>query len=213
LCLEFVVVCLEFGLGVIEMNIEVGKAYRTRSGLKAVISSTHEGGYYPFMGDVHGFENGATAWHSWMRNGTWRIKDTNELDLIAEWQEPEPELKIEAGKFYKLRNGKKARVDATDYNGSFPIHGCLIPSMDFLVWTDQGKRSELQRDDQLDIIGPWIDPPKPLEHWSNIYAEHNGRFRVSGRHDTKESAIKAANNAGVASIPIRTSKFIEVLPQ
>ncbi len=187
------------------MQIEVGKAYRTRAGNRVVIED-NQGDAEPY--EFAGIDSGIRR--TYAADGKWHVKDfPYEFDLISEWQEPE--LKIEAGKFYKLRNGKKARVDATDYHGSFPIHGCLIPSMDFLVWTDQGKRSELQRNDPLDIIGPWIDPPKPLEHWSNIYSEHNGRFRVSGRHDTKESAIKASNNAGVASLPVRTSKFVEVL--
>lgn len=188
------------------MEIEVGKAYRTRDGEKVVIDSDGGSGILEFMGKI------GDEWNSWNNKGEWTSYESDH-DLISEWIEP-VKLKIETGKFYQYRNGIRAfvywanscgdvvSVEITK-NGDAETESCWCHAEDGSVL---GFNSH-----EFDIIGPWIDPPKPLEHWSNIYSEHNGRFRVSGRHDTKESAIKASNNAGVASLPVRTSKFVEVL--
>jgi hypothetical protein len=62
-------------------KFEVGKAYRTRDGQKAMITERHPG-LYPFVGDVD-----ASAW-SWLDNGRHcGIRVENPLDLIGPWED------------------------------------------------------------------------------------------------------------------------------
>ena len=77
------------------------------------------------------------------------------------------DLKIEAGKWYKLRNGIKAFVYRTDAKGCYPIKG----------WSDGGdgfhNNLELAHNgcvrlnglqSELDIIAAWTEP-HPAESW------------------------------------------------
>jgi len=70
-------------------------------------------------------------------------------------------MKIEVGKFYKCRDGNKARIYAVDDFGSYPIRGaCLIDqSWSSSSWCEDGMFYRdgiyLNRESGLDIIGEW----------------------------------------------------------
>ena len=70
-------------------------------------------------------------------------------------------MTIEAGKFYKLRNGLKARIYATDANNTYPIHGAYFADQWLLTqWRGDG-RSRYQGgiSGEYDIISEWVDKP------------------------------------------------------
>ena len=193
------------------MNIEVGKAYRTRSGKKAVIKEDRGTGGYSLIrfGGVVDEEN--FNW-SWSCDGRWAATDS-EMDLISEWQEPEPELKIEAGKFYKLRNGKKAFVY---WENPCQIFLSVEIDKDGEAETDawchkSNGRLFSDNEDESDIIGHWIDPPKPLEFWANVFrCDENGGLTTGVLRKSREECV---NLPGVGDVKryVRTSKFIEVI--
>lgn len=184
------------------MEIEVGKAYRTRSGLKANVQADHGCGYglCRFSGLVDGL---ATSWGA---GGQWAA---TKMDLIAEWQEPEPELKYKVGDIVKYQNGFKGiivhKTDIPDGLISLPFDedGCVESSGWYHELT--GVRTGSDPQDDWTIIGPWIDPPKPLEFWANVYRDNGLLTCVGNLHLTKEAAEKVSKDA------IRTSLFREVL--
>jgi hypothetical protein len=189
------------------MNIEVGKAYITRSGKKATVDGSTGEAIYEFSGRIDG------KYQTWNASGSWRGVGEHSRDLISEWQEPEPELKIEAGKFYVTRDWRKARVDATDYSGDYPICGGIYDEdVDSerpysQSWTGGGI-VVIGEEVSDDIIGPWIDPPKPLEFWANVYG--GDICNISSKFFGSEGeAIQFAisNN----SHPQRTVLFREVI--
>lgn len=67
------------------------------------------------------------------------------------------ELKIEVGKFYKDRVGRKVRIYATDGLGDYPIHGARLHKNVWCVarWTRKGKLyiGETHPDD---IVSEWV---------------------------------------------------------
>ena len=75
-------------------------------------------------------------------------------------------ITIEAGKFYTIRNGQKARVYATDGKPPYIIHGAILSSGNWKsnLWSDGGFNYSSKDETQADIIGPWID--KPIVDWS-----------------------------------------------
>lgn len=81
-----------------DLKIEVGKFYKTRDGRKARIYAVDGGTIYlgniphPYHGAVYHPNNGwiANTWNEKGRGITGRDSDTHEVDLIAEWRDPEP---------------------------------------------------------------------------------------------------------------------------
>ena len=75
-------------------------------------------------------------------------------------------LIIEVGKYYKLKDGRKARVYATDGYYGKQIHGAIYYFNDgwsFAIWDEQGKFHRTC-DSQLDIVSEWVEP-HPAENW------------------------------------------------
>ena len=71
------------------MKIEPGRTYRTRDGRKATDIERHPYvNEHPFV--FHGVAGGSL--HTWAENGHWFDDDPRDLDLVAEWTEPEDEL-------------------------------------------------------------------------------------------------------------------------
>ncbi len=194
------------------LNIEVGKAYRTRSGEKVVIENTERLSVWQVGGTVinppQAYQDSA-SW-VWTRNGSY-VSDgsPHELDLISEWQEPEPELKYKVGDIVKYQNGFKGiivhKTDMPDGFISLPFDedGDVESSGWYHELT--GVRTGSDPQDDWSIIAPWIDPPKPLEFWANVYRDNGLLTCVGNLHLTKEAAEKVSKDA------IRTSLFREVL--
>lgn len=79
-------------------------------------------------------------------------------------------LTFTPGKFYKTRDGKKARIYATDGSDSFPIHGALYICGEWRadVWTASGGELIAEPSDR-DLIAEWKDAPEV--DWSVIPPE------------------------------------------
>lgn len=73
------------------MNIEVGKFYKTRSGLKVRIYATDAGGMYSTHGAV--FSSGMWASYSWTMFGKHYDNIEDRYDIIHTWPE---EKEVEA---------------------------------------------------------------------------------------------------------------------
>lgn len=74
-------------------------------------------------------------------------------------------LKIEVGKFYKTRDGKKRRVICVDSpRKDLPI--VALDELGFLsAYTARGIYLSSQSESCLDLISPWIEAPNPGEGW------------------------------------------------
>lgn len=72
------------------MKLEVGKAYRTRDGRKAVITKRADSAAYPFGGEI--YINSLSSYETWTAKGDVYDKSRVEhaSDLISEWGEPAP---------------------------------------------------------------------------------------------------------------------------
>lgn len=68
-------------------------------------------------------------------------------------------MKIEAGKFYRTRDGRRARVTEVCFsNGeSYPILGFLGTVA--AAWTDDGRFLNAVEDSPADLIAEWVDEP------------------------------------------------------
>lgn len=80
-------------------------------------------------------------------------------------------LKIEVGKFYRCRNGSKARIYATDGCSPYPIHGAYLQYGSWVPsqWSFDGKTYPTNFPHH--IISEWIDKPEMdrsvLPAWAN----------------------------------------------
>lgn len=82
-------------------------------------------------------------------------------------KKPTPSLVIEPGKFYRTRDGRKARVYAVDGESPYSIHGAVLIDTGWQAhgWTICGSwGAGLER--HLDIVAPWIDLPEV--DWSKL---------------------------------------------
>lgn len=74
-------------------------------------------------------------------------------------------MEIKVGKFYKTRDGKKARIYATD--GYFPIHGAVKEELGWLSykWDADGSFNCQSGESRYDIISEWEEPKPRLRAW------------------------------------------------
>lgn len=84
-------------------------------------------------------------------------------------------MKIEAGKFYRTRDGRKARVYAVDGGGEFPIHGAVLwpddkTKWDWCQWKEAGDANLYGCTKPYDLISEWVD--RPVVDWSKMAAWH-----------------------------------------
>lgn len=90
----------------------------------------------------------------------------------------ETKLKIEVGKFYRTKSGKKARIYSTDGNDSDLIHGAYLGKKGWTacVWANNGKAVV---DDNNSIISEWQElldfNPFDLPSWANWIAMEPNR--------------------------------------
>lgn len=71
-------------------------------------------------------------------------------------------MKIEPGKFYKTRDGRKVRIYATDGCDDWPIHGATLINCGWQLcrWDSQGRaKVHTLLSITADIIGEWRDTP------------------------------------------------------
>ena len=91
-------------------------------------------------------------------------------------------MKIEKGKFYKTRYGRKVEILNTDVKNTYPIIGIITLSDSTEVcasWIDNGTYLKNDKNDSYDIIGEWeealdFDPyclPKWADKWIAMDAD------------------------------------------
>ena len=84
-------------------------------------------------------------------------------------------MKIEAGKFYRTRSGRKARVYAMDGGDEFTIHAAILFGTVWYVATYNvhgrcNTHDDDDGDNDDDLISEWVD--KPVVDWSKMAAWH-----------------------------------------
>lgn len=77
-------------------------------------------------------------------------------------------FKLEVGKFYKTRNGNKARIYALDGGDECTVHGAVSTPCGWRQgeWNLIGFCSSLEREYDYDIVAPWVD--KPIVQWGKF---------------------------------------------
>lgn len=75
-------------------------------------------------------------------------------------------MKIEAGKFYKTRDGKKARIYAVGESYFYSIHGAVLLEKGWSIesWRSDG-RSEISTEQRNDLVSEWEEPRPRLKAW------------------------------------------------
>lgn len=69
-------------------------------------------------------------------------------------------MEIEVGKFYKTRDGRKARIYAIDGGSGDMPHGAILSGEYWvsMAWFSNGATC-LYEDEARDLVAPWIDKP------------------------------------------------------
>lgn len=131
--------------------------FRTRNGLKAVVETVAIGCAMPLRGKVT-LENGKESKTRWTSAGaSSRAIPSHFHDLVAPW-----ELRIEAGKFYRTRNGLKAHVMAHNHGpsrgndkwiGVVKAHGGV---WEVETWAEDGSYfADRACDSTIDLVAEW----------------------------------------------------------
>jgi len=80
-------------------------------------------------------------------------------------------VKIEPNKYYKTRDGQKAKVYATDCGGSYPVHGAIQQIENDVwwqtVWTLDGLLCP-PKCNYIDLVAEWREPIK-IERWAIVH--------------------------------------------
>lgn len=75
-------------------------------------------------------------------------------------------MKIEVGKFYKTRDGRKVRIYAMDAGGNYPVHGAILDSDGtwFMEnWYGEGLFLKSHEEEcHNDIVSEWDEPKTSL---------------------------------------------------
>jgi len=109
---------------------------------------------------------------------------------------------IEAGKFYRTRDGRKARIYATDGSGRYPVHGNL--DGEALTWTSRGAFNEgVEGESGRDLIAPWTDAPEvdwsAMPKWARWVAmdEDGAWFWYQHKPERSDRYFSALSEEGV----------------
>jgi len=90
---------------------------------------------------------------------------------------------ISMDKEYVTRDGREARVYATDAGNEFPVHGAILTEGDWVMtnWTTEGYMWEFCREDEHDLIEK--KDKFRFVRWVNVYPES-----ISAPYISKEEA-------------------------
>ena len=186
-----------------EMRLEVGKTYRTASGKHVKIDSKDDGNQWPYSAD-----NG----HTYLENGrVIRNRSYPDFDLVAEVAAESPAsppneqpFKIEVGKYYRTRDGRKAYVSGPhpflSEDSTYKFAGFIDGEAHNRahVWTAKGEWLRCKISGK-DLIAEWSEPaePKRIKGWLNIDADNMTRL-----FDTRREADNGAFSDRIACIEI-----------
>ena len=141
------------------MKFEIGKEYVCRDGQIAVYVGEDKCNVYPET-----FVIGESRFHFTRDGMFWNNGVPHRLDIIKE----QP-MQIEAGKYYKTRDGRKAFVagvllpNPLGSNGrKFPIVGYMKECSVMLTWTTNGLERDSSKESPLDLVSEWSDPPAEI---------------------------------------------------
>lgn len=75
-------------------------------------------------------------------------------------------MKIEVGKFYKMRDERKVRIYCTDGDARSGVHGAFYNGRGWFAWTwtKEGISDSSTGKSNYDIISEWVEP-HPAESW------------------------------------------------
>lgn len=147
------------------LKFEAGKAYRTRGGRKVTLTKV-------MQGDLMGQTGTGACGEYWHPDGRYtHLCEIHSEDLVAEWVEPAPQhLKIEAGKAYRTRDGRKAVIDDVRKSvlDNHPVSGRILAtinsSQEERTWTLKGDWSHWRRGSPRDLVAEWVEPaPQPKD--------------------------------------------------
>lgn len=103
-------------------------------------------------------------------------------------------LTLEVGKYFRMRNGKKAIVTCDSgpnpFGGEsdkFPFNGYAEDFEAGICWTSGGKTSGWNS--ECDIIAAWVEP-KRIKGWVAVGRDLTDFVRCTHIHPSKEAAIK-----------------------
>lgn len=75
------------------------------------------------------------------------------------------ELKLEVGKCYRTRDGRKAFISCKIFDDEFPFLGIVTDCASTETWLENGKFNVYQQENQLDLISEWTDETKLSDCW------------------------------------------------
>ncbi len=110
-----------------------------------------------------------------------------------------PLMKLEAGKYYKTRNGLKAYVEFIRQHSPFGDYLTKYPAMGFIErygeqrWKTNGEFNTFI-ENELDLISEWRELVK-ISGWVNV-----SDIFTSGLYKTKEEADSCAGQSRIACI-------------
>ncbi len=150
-----------------ELKLQVGKSYRTRAGRKATVTK-HVAQYDLYEGTT------GNVPCRWQFDGSVYnpipVEHDGSYDLVAEWEEkpeqaPSPVeqtdgLKLQVGKSYRTRDGRKVKVEHNPHNDYYVFRGELDGQME--SWAPSG-RYWFHAPREIDLIAEWEEPAKKAE--------------------------------------------------
>lgn len=127
------------------LTIQDGRFYLTRDGRKKGPM------FCPHPDDLFPWKDGEDAW---TETGRFRLDGESDLDLVEEWvdQATRPRLTIEAGKFYKTRDGRKLGPYQDIGDDLWRVGG------DHVTARFSSGRLNHDRDESGDLVEEWVDP-------------------------------------------------------
>lgn len=166
------------------LKLEVGNLYRTRDGNVVRVVRFDDNPHYPVEGILKRTPGGTFSYR-WTEDGRFEVDRPNHyLDLVAPVEEApttSATLKIEAGKFYRTRGGKKVEVLAVcpelaqDYQ-VFALRETVSGQKTCNEWTLKGKYiHNFPREHECDIVSEWTEEPTvdwpSLPAWAQYVAQ------------------------------------------
>lgn len=137
------------------LQLRVGGKYLDSEGTEVGPLQRANRETYPFFG-MHG-----SVQRSWMPDGTHSDGFQKYCDLICEiLDQPEPELVLEAGKYYETREGGiKGYCIGENPFAEGDTRAMAVSIGQCVLVRHKNGRVILDRDSHGDFIRPWIDPP------------------------------------------------------
>lgn len=95
---------------------------------------------------------------------------------------------IDKNKTYKTRDGREARIYATDGAAPYFVHGAVLDDGDWIpeIWTIAGKFTDDGSGEGYDLIE--VKPKRTIEFWVNVHKSECTTFFIDGQiaRDTSE---------------------------